>query len=213
MIALAPITATTSGFEPCRIARQDEQGQHGERHGQRHQRHHPAHPAHQDHRQCEDPGQHRHRDLPVHVGHGVLEVARRVGGVRHDHALTLLQLSGRVRLDHLDEGAALVVAAGHLDGGLRALPLLLVDGFPAGGRGGVAGRGTCAALTSAQSTWTTWTTLPSCVCRSNPTPVRSWSGAPPGQNAIRPTTTAVANGITTAAMTLRRCRETGAVGP
>lgn len=73
--------------------------------------------------------------------------------------------------------------------------------------------GTCEALTSAQSTDTTFVTRPSWVCRSKPTPVRSWAGAPPGQNATRPTRTAVAKGISTAAMTLRRCFDTGAAGP
>ena len=73
--------------------------------------------------------------------------------------------------------------------------------------------GVCAAFTSLQSTLSTLPTVACWVCRSKPTPVRSCAGAPPGQSTTRPTTTAAANGISTAAMTLRRCFETGAAGP
>ncbi len=68
-------------------------------------------------------------------------------------------------------------------------------------------------FTSAQSTWSTLVTEPCSVCRSMPTPVRSCDGAPPGHRTSSPTTTAAAKGIRTAAITLRRCWETGAAGP
>ncbi len=73
--------------------------------------------------------------------------------------------------------------------------------------------GTCAAFTDLQSTFSSETTLACWVCRSKPTPVRSCSGVPPGQRTAMPTKTATAKGISTAAMTLRRCFETGAAGP
>ena len=69
------------------------------------------------------------------------------------------------------------------------------------------------AFTDLQSTSSTLVTVACWVCRSKPTPVRSCAGAPPGQSTTSPTTTAAANGISTAAMTLRRCLETGAAGP
>lgn len=69
------------------------------------------------------------------------------------------------------------------------------------------------AFTDLQSTLSTLVTVACWVCRSKPTPVRSCPGAPPGQSTARPTTTAAAKGISTAAMILRRCMETGAAGP
>ena len=69
------------------------------------------------------------------------------------------------------------------------------------------------AFTDLQLTLTTLVTVACWVCRSKPTPVRSWAGAPPGQSTTSPTTTAALNGIRIAAMTLRRCLETGAAGP
>ena len=47
MIALAPMTATTSGFEPCSIAGRMNRVSTSEADGQRDQRHDPAHPPHQ----------------------------------------------------------------------------------------------------------------------------------------------------------------------
>ncbi len=69
------------------------------------------------------------------------------------------------------------------------------------------------AFTDLQSTASILVTVACWVCRSKPTPVRSCDGAPPGHSTASPTTTAAANGINTAAMTLRRWRETGAAGP
>lgn len=69
------------------------------------------------------------------------------------------------------------------------------------------------ALTDLQLTETTLVTVAACVWRSKPTPVRSCGGAPPGHSTTRPTTTAAVKGMRIAAMTLRRCLETGAAGP
>ncbi|GHF42863.1 hypothetical protein GCM10010218_25090 [Streptomyces mashuensis] len=44
-------------------------------------------------------------------------------------------------------------------------------------------------------------------------PVCWCGGVPPGQRTIRQVTTAVAKGMSTAAMTLRKRAETGAAGP
>lgn len=69
------------------------------------------------------------------------------------------------------------------------------------------------ALTDLQLTLTTLLTVACWVCRSKPTPVRSCAGAPPGQSTTSPTRTAAPNGIRMAAMTFRRCLETGVAGP
>lgn len=69
------------------------------------------------------------------------------------------------------------------------------------------------AFTDLQLTLTTLLTVACWVCLSKPTPVRSCAGAPPGHSTARPTTTATPNGMRIAAMTLRRCLETGVVGP
>ncbi len=69
------------------------------------------------------------------------------------------------------------------------------------------------AFTDLQLTLTTLVTVACWVCRSKPTPVRSCAGAPPGQSTASPMTTAPAKGIRIAAMTFRRCLETGVAGP
>lgn len=69
------------------------------------------------------------------------------------------------------------------------------------------------AFTDAQLKLTTLVTVACWVCRSKPTPVRSCAGAPPGHSTTSPTSTAAPNGMRMAAMTLRRCWETGAAGP
>jgi hypothetical protein len=69
------------------------------------------------------------------------------------------------------------------------------------------------AFTDAQLTSTTLVTVACWVCRSKPTPVRLCAGAPLGHSTTSPATTATANGIRIAAMTLRSRVETGAAGP